>query len=140
MEPKPEDRPSFICARIRSIGFAVRGIVCLVATQGNARVHLVATVAVIIAGLFLKVSAVEWLFLIFAIAAVWVAEGLNTAVEMLADRITTERDPLIGRAKDVAAGAVLIASIASAICGAIIVIPKLLAVFQTTNITVGALL
>jgi diacylglycerol kinase (ATP) len=56
---------------------------------------------------------------------VWIAEGLNSALEALADHVATERHPLIGRAKDVAAGAVLVASIAAAAIGLIVLGPKL---------------
>ena len=115
--------PGFLAARLRSIRYAWRGVVWLVLTQGNALVHLAATVAVVAAGLFFKVTAGEWLALVLAMSTVWLAEGLNTAVEALADRITMENDPLIGRAKDVAAGAVLIAAIAAAIVGGIIFWP-----------------
>ena len=125
MKDKDQDRrPNFVTARLRSFGYAWRGIVWLVLTQGNALVHLAATVAVAAAGFYFKVSAGEWLALVLAMSTVWLAEGLNTAIEALADRITTERDPLIGRAKDVAAGAVLIAAIAAAIVGGIVFWPR----------------
>lgn len=94
-------------------------------TQGNARVHLAATVAVVAGGWFFKVSAGEWIALVLAMTAVWVAEGLNTAIEALADRITKEPDPHIGRAKDLAAGAVLIAAVAAAVVGGLVFLPKL---------------
>jgi diacylglycerol kinase (ATP) len=122
-EDEPDRRTGFVAARLRSFGYAWRGIVWLVLTQGNALVHLAATVAVLVAGFYFKVSAGEWLALVLSMSTVWLAEGLNTAIEALADRITTERDPLIGRAKDVAAGAVLIAAIAAAIVGAIVFWP-----------------
>lgn len=120
---EPDRRPGFIAARLRSFAYAWKGIVLLVLTQGNALVHLAATVAVVAAGFYFKVSAGEWLALVLAMSTVWLAEGLNTAVEALADRITMEKDPLIGRAKDVAAGAVLIAAIAAATVGGIIFWP-----------------
>lgn len=124
---KPDRRPGFVAARLRSFGYAWRGIVWLVLTQGNALVHLAATVGVVGAGIYWKVTAGEWLALVLAMSTVWLAEGLNTAVEALADRISTEKDPLIGRAKDVAAGAVLIAAIAAAIVGGIVFCPRILA-------------
>ena len=67
------------------------------------------------------------LLIVLAMAAVWVSEGINTAIEALADRITTEHDDLIQRAKDVAAGAVLLAAIAAAAVGIIIFGPRVLA-------------
>ena len=88
------------------------------------RLHFAATIAVIIAGFALKVTAGEWSALVLAIGLVWAAEGLNTAIEILADRVSRERDVHIGRAKDTAAGAVLIAAIAAAIVGVLILGPR----------------
>ncbi len=126
MSDDSDKRPGFLWARIRSFGYAGRGILVLVLTQGNALIHLAATVAVITAGFFFKVTAGEWAALVLSMAAVWIAEGLNTAIEALADCITQENDPLIRRAKDVAAGAVLIAAMAAAVVGGIVFGPRLL--------------
>ncbi len=125
MSDDSDKRPGFLWARIRSFGYAGRGILVLVLTQGNALIHLAATVAVITAGFFFKVTAGEWAALVLSMAAVWIAEGLNTAIEALADCITQENDPLIRRAKDVAAGAVLIAAMAAAVVGGIVFGPRL---------------
>jgi len=130
MNDKPGQQKGFFRARINSFRYAWRGIAALILTQGNALVHLAATLGVILAGFYFHVSASEWLALILAISSVWTAEGLNTAIEALADRITTEHDPLIGRAKDVAAGAVLLAAIAAAVVGAIVFGPRLLALLR----------
>ena len=126
MSDDSDKRPGFLWARIRSFGYAGRGILVLVLTQGNALIHLAATVAVITAGFFFKVTAGEWAALVLSMAAVWIAEGLNTAIEALADCITQENDPLIRRATDVAAGAVLIAAMAAAVVGGIVFGPRLL--------------
>ena len=107
----------FFIGRARSFGCAFRGLVLLLATQRNARIHAVATVAVIILGVATGLSRVEWCVIIFACAGVWCAEALNTAVEFLGDAVTREQHPLIGKAKDVAAGAVLVAAIAAVIAG-----------------------
>ncbi len=130
MNQEPERRPGFLRARLRSFCYAWRGIVALVLTQGNALVHLAATFVVVLVGFCLKVTDSEWIGLILSIAVVWIAEGLNTAIEALADRITMEEDPLIRRAKDVAAGAVLLAAIAAAVVGAIIFGPRIAALFR----------
>ncbi len=127
MSDQPDKRPGFIRARLRSFVYAWRGIVALVLTQGNALVHLAASIAVVGGGFYFKVTAGEWCALILAMAAVWVSEGINTAIEALADRITTEHDDLIQRAKDVAAGAVLLAAIAAAAVGIIVFGPRVLA-------------
>jgi len=106
------------CAR--SFACAFRGLFSLLATQRCARIHAVATVAVIILGIITGLSRVEWCLIIFACAAVWSAEALNTAVEFLGDSVTREHHPLIGKAKDIAAGAVLVAAIAAVIVGALV--------------------
>lgn len=125
MNREPERRLGFLRARLRSFVFAGRGIVALIVTQGNAQIHLAATVAVVAGGCYFKVTTSEWIALILSMAIVWAAEGMNTAIEALADRITTEHDPLIGRAKDVAAGAVLLAAIAAAVVGVLVFWPRL---------------
>ena len=109
--------------RRASFIYAVRGIVTLVKTQHNAWIHLFATLGVISFGFYFGVSGAEWSLLIVAIIVVWFAEALNTAVEFLADTITKEHHPLIGNAKDVAAGGVLVASIGAAAIGIIVFWP-----------------
>ena len=76
-------------------------------------------------GFFLGLSPVEWCCIVFAIATVMACEAMNTAVELIVDRISPEHHPLSGKAKDVAAAAVLISAIGAAVVGAIIFGPKL---------------
>ena len=97
----------------------------MLASQPNAQIHSVATVAVGVAGLWLKLSALEWATIFIVVGMVWTAEALNSALEALADRVSPEHHPLVGRAKDVAAGAVLIAAIAAVGVGIVILGPKL---------------
>lgn len=104
-------------------GHAFCGLWVLVKTQRNARVHAVAAVLVVAAGAWCGVSRLEWCALVFACAGVWCAEALNTALEFLADAVTLERHPLIGRAKDVAAGAVLMMACAAVVVGGVIFTP-----------------
>jgi diacylglycerol kinase (ATP) len=125
-----ESRPtrtggSWLTRRARSFVCAARGLWLQVATEPNARIHLVATVLAFALSAWLQLSALEWCAIVAAAALVWIAEGLNSALEALADHVATERHPLIGRAKDVAAGAVLVASIAAAAIGLIVLGPKL---------------
>jgi len=88
------------------------------------------TVLVTALGFLLKVSTIEWMMLVLAIVSVWVAEGLNTAIEHLGDSVSPEEyHPLVGKSKDVAAGAVLISSIGAAIIGIIVFVPKILTRF-----------
>lgn len=130
MNPEPEAGGGFWRARLRSLKFAWRGIAELLRSHPNARIHLGATVVVIAAAFLLRVSRGEWAMLVLAMGLVWTAEALNTAVELLGERITTERDELVRRAKDVAAGAVLLASIAAAVTGILILGPRLWALLQ----------
>jgi len=124
-------RPPVECSGIgrvtRSFVFAFRGIGFLLRTQTNARLHLAATVVVIGAGFGFQISRAEWLAVVAAIGLVWTAEGMNTAIEAVVDLVSPEAHPLAGRAKDVAAGAVLIAAGVAAVIGVLIFGPRLLA-------------
>ncbi len=112
-------------SRIRSISHALRGIGILIRSQHNAWIHLFATALVVLLGIGLGVTRIEWCLLVIAIMVVWVAEGLNTSLELLADYCSSEHDPLIGRAKDVAAGAVLLAAMGAVAVGAFVFLPHL---------------
>jgi diacylglycerol kinase len=79
----------------------------------------------VLAGVYFRLSAEEWRWIILAIALVWVAEALNTAVERLGDAITLERNEYLRFAKDIAGGAVLVAAITSALIGLTIFVPHL---------------
>ncbi len=113
-------------ARLRSFGFAFKGLYTLVAEQHNARIHLLATALVIALGLILAVELRDWSLLLLAMGLVWAAEALNTAVEYLADAAVPEQHPLVARAKDVAAAGVLLAAVAAAAVGALVFLPYLL--------------
>jgi diacylglycerol kinase len=89
-------------------------------------VHLAAGIAVIVVNVMLKVSKTEWLITLMLIGLAWMAEIFNTAIEKLADRVTKERDVLIGQVKDLSSGAVLIICFFAVICAAIIYLPYLL--------------
>lgn len=114
-------------ARARSFVYAFRGLRLLFVSQHNARIHLAAAALVCAAGLAAGLERAEWLWITVAIVLVLLAEAANTAVEFLADALTTEFNPLIEKAKNVAAGAVLLAAIGAAIIGACIFLPYLIA-------------
>ena len=111
--------------RIRSVSHALRGVALMLRTQHNAWIHAAATVLVIVAALALQIEAAGWLWIVLAIVAVWTAEALNTALELLADVASPEFHPLVKQAKDVAAGAVLIAATGSVVVGLLILGPPL---------------
>jgi len=112
--------------RLASFADAGRGIRALLA-EPNARVQLTVTFAVVALGLWLGLGARDWALLTLAIALVLGAEAMNTALEALADRVAPDRHPLVAKAKDVAAGGVLIASLAAAVLGLLVLGPPLLA-------------
>ncbi len=112
--------------RIRSFKYAFVGIWTMLKSQQNAWIHAFATVTVILAGFVLGISPAEWCWLVLAIISVWMAEALNTAIEFLADVASPEFHPLVKKAKDVAAGAVLISAIGALIIGIIIIGPYVL--------------
>jgi len=104
---------------------AFTGIAWMFRTQQHARWHLLSSIAVIVLAFALSISRLEWLAILLAMSLVWTAEALNTAIEMTCDAITKEWLPQIGKAKDVAAGAVLIASLFAILIGSIVLLPKL---------------
>ena len=113
-------------ARIRSFRHALRGIWVTLSTQHNAWIHAAATIAAVAAGFALGIRRVEWLAVALAIIAVWTAEALNTAFEALCNVASPEFHPLVERAKDVAAGAVLISAIGAGVVGLLVFGPRLL--------------
>lgn len=100
-------------AFLRSFTFAFQGIAYVLRTQRNARVHALAACAVIAAGVYFRVTAVEWAVLCLTIGMVFSAEMVNTVTELAVDLLTQRQHPLAKVAKDVGAGAVLVAAIAA---------------------------
>lgn len=113
--------------RLRSFRYALRGIGVMLRTQHNAWIHFLATVAAVVAGVALEIGRSEWLAVVLAIMAVWTAEALNTAFEALCDVASPEFHPLVERAKDIAAGAVLISAVGAVAIAAIVFGPRLAA-------------
>lgn len=116
-------------ARARSFKYAWFGIMALLWSEHNARIHSCVAVAVIIVGALLGLEPWEWVAISICIAGVLMAEGFNSAIEALADKTCPTEDPLIKRAKDIAAGAVLIFVSGAVATGLIIFLPKLTALF-----------
>lgn len=113
--------------RVRSFRCAIKGVGVMIATQHNAWLHAAATLLVIVLGCYLRLSNTEWCLLVLAVMSVWTSEALNTAFEFLTDVASPEFHPLAEKAKDIAAGAVLIAAIGSVVIGVLIFGPHLLA-------------
>jgi diacylglycerol kinase (ATP) len=102
------------------VACALRGIGVMLRSQHNAWIHAVVTLAVIGAGFYFGLSAAEWCWIVLAVVSVWTAEALNTALEFLTDVASPAFHPLAGRAKDVAAGAVLIAALGAVVIGLLV--------------------
>ena len=115
----------FLAARLRSISYALSGLAFAFKSEGNLSVHLLATVIVLAFAASLGVSRSDWAILTIAIALVWVAELLNTAIEYLCNLVSPEKSESVKRAKDVAAAAVLVAAIAAVVLGALVFAPYL---------------
>lgn len=121
-------KPDFtLTARIKSFGHAFDGLALMLKTQHNAWLHLAASLGVTALAWWCDVSAADWRWLLAAMAMVWVAETMNTAVEFLCDVVSPQYALAVKGAKDIAAGAVLIAAMAAAAIGALTFWPYLAA-------------
>ncbi len=117
--------------RIKSFGYAFKGIATLFKTQVNARIHGVVLTCVVVAGFYFHIDKTEWLAIALVASLVLSAEAMNTAVEFVVDLVSPDHHPLAGKAKDVAAAAVLLAAFGAIIVGLIIFLPKLLLLFSS---------
>lgn len=117
-------KESFLVNRLKSVGYAFKGAVLLLKTEASIKIQFFIAIVVTIAGFFFNISATEWCIQLLAIGLVMCAEGVNTAIEAVADFIHPEHHQKIGLIKDIAAGAVFIASIFATIIGFIIYLPK----------------
>ncbi|HVU53736.1 MAG TPA: diacylglycerol kinase family protein [Puia sp.] len=121
-----EDQKFSVRGRLKSFYYAGAGLKQFFRQEHNARIHLAAAIVVSILAWRLKVSQMEAVALVIVIGLVWVTEILNTCLEKAMDFITREKHPEIKIIKDLAAGAVLIATITAVIVGSFIFIPKFL--------------
>ena len=114
----------------KSFRYAFEGIFTCIRHERNMKIHCVMAVLVVIGGFVLHISQIEWFICLILFGLVMSLEMVNTAIEATVDLVTQERKPLAKKAKDVAAGAVLISAIMAAIIGCIIFIPKLIMFFM----------
>ena len=120
----------YLLKRIKSFKYAFQGLWTLVKTQPNAKIHLVAIVVVVLAGLYLGCNNQEWAILCLTFGSVLAAEALNTALEFLTDLVSPDYHELAGKTKDVAAAGVLIAAIAAVFVAVFIFLPKIQALLH----------
>jgi diacylglycerol kinase (ATP) len=117
---------AFFTGRFKSMGFALKGAIKLVTTEHSVMVQTFIGILMIFAGFYFHISHEEWLIQTLAIGLVLGIEGLNTAVEKVADFIHPDYHERIGFIKDISAGAVLFAAVTAIIIGLIIYTPKFL--------------
>lgn len=111
---------------LKSFKYAFEGIYTGIKIEQNMKIHIAIMIIVIIFGIMLKINITEWIICIILFGLVISMELMNTAIENTVDLITKERNQQAKIAKDVAAGAVLVSAIVSAIVGLIIFIPKII--------------
>jgi diacylglycerol kinase (ATP) len=117
---------SLFTGRLKSVKFAFLGAVKLITTEHSIMVQFSIGILMTIAGFYFHISTTEWLFQTMAIGLIMSIEGLNTAVEKIADFIHPNYHERIGFIKDIAAGAVFFAALTAIAIGLIIYIPKFL--------------
>jgi len=116
--------------RAKSFIYAFNGIRLLFLEEHNSRIHAVAAICAIIAGILLKILIIEWIALTFTIGFVFVVETINSSIENTADLISLEKSNKIKRIKDLSAAAVLISSLSALVIGGLIFIPKIVALIK----------
>ena len=121
-----QKQPFSFSARVKSFGYALKGLRFFLVHEHNARIHLFATALVTGLGFVVHLTSAEWILLLLTIASVWVTEVINTAIEQLCNAVSPEKHPKIGLVKDLAAGAVLITACIAVIIGLIIFLPKII--------------
>lgn len=122
----PPLRNTSVIHFVRSLGYALRGILYCLKHELNFRIQLAVSLSACALGLLLQISASEWVAVLMSIMLVSGLEIINTAIESLSDAVASEYHPLIKVTKDVSAGAVLLVAILSAVIGLIIFIPRVI--------------
>jgi undecaprenol kinase len=112
--------------RVLSFKYALNGIITALKDEPNLKIHFFLAILALILGFLFQISSSDWLVIIIAIGVVFSVEMTNTSIEELADSFTNEIHPSVKKAKDVAAGAVLVASITALLVGLIIFLPYFL--------------
>jgi diacylglycerol kinase len=116
-----------IAKRLKSFTYAFNGLRVLFKEEHNSRIHLFTTICVVVAGILLKLSVLEWVAVAFAIGLVFCGEIFNSAIEDLSDVVCPEQDERIKKVKDLSAAAVLVNAITAAVVGLLVFLPKLIA-------------
>ena len=123
--PGPAGRPGLLRRRAASFGHALQGVWVALRSELHLQFHAVATVLVLGLGVYFRLSPTEWALVALSVASVWTAELFNTAIETLTNLASPGYHPLAGKAKDVAAGAVLLAALGAVVVGGLVFGPRL---------------
>ena len=115
--------------QLKSFKYAFNGLKILLREEPNAKIHFFVAVCVLIAGFAFRISAGEWIAVLLCIGLVIALELLNSALENLADFVSSEKHEVIKKVKDLAAGAVLVGAVVSATVGIIVFLPKAIGMF-----------
>lgn len=110
----------------KSFGYAFEGIFAGIRGERNMKIHCFAAVCVVVAGVLFHISVTEWCICLVLFGLILSLELVNTAIEAVVDLVTEDKKPLAKLAKDMAAGAVLIAAVMAAMAGLLIFVPKLI--------------
>ncbi|WP_420708826.1 diacylglycerol kinase family protein [Bacillus sp. REN16] len=110
---------------IKSFSYAIQGLREAFFSERNLQIHFLFSIIVVICGFLFQITKVEWMVILVLIGGMFSIEMINTAVEKVVDLVTNEFHPLAKKAKDIAAGAVLIYAIIAVIIGLIIFLPYL---------------
>ncbi len=118
-------KESFLKNRIKSVGYALKGMFLLLRTEPSIKIQFVIALIVTALGFYFQITETEWALQLLSIGMVMGIEGANTAIEKICDYVQPNLDPKIGLIKDISAGAVMIVSIIASIIGLIIYAPKI---------------
>ena len=117
----------FLMHRLKSYKHARNGMRIMIFTQINARIELIAALLVIVLGLIVSLSLIEWAVIAIAIGTVLISEIFNTAMEFLLDRISPQYSQLVKNIKDIAAAGVLLSVILAIVLGLLVFLPHFVA-------------
>lgn len=120
---------TFVSKRCNSFRYAFNGLRTLIVGEVNAIIHLIAAIAVTIAGIFFHIELYQWALIVFAVGLVFAMELINTAIERMADFVSPEKKQAIKTIKDLSAAAVLVSAITALVIGLIIFIPLIVQAF-----------
>lgn len=129
-DASPRPFPGLIRRRVASFGYAFRGVWAALRTEVHLRFHALATVVVLGFGFYFSISRLEWALVALAVGLVWSLELVNTAVEAVVNLVSPDYHPLAGRAKDVAAGAVLVGAVVALAVGLLVFGPRIWALLR----------